>query len=205
MTIKFISETHQYIVDGKEYPSVSKLLEPIRNHIYRDIDPVVLNVAACRGTAIHKATEIIDVSATTEIPEKWAGYARAYEKFLNEHDVKWSHSESVFCSHKFEFAGTVDRIGKIDDNLCILDIKTTSKIHDALVIPQLSAYEMMYEESACKRGETLCYNLYILQLKNNGQYRLKQFQRNRKIVESLSVIYQFIHENKEEKSWESRF
>ena len=194
MPLEFRSNTHQYFLDGKEIPSVSKLLEPINQQVYDQVDQSILHQAAFRGSTIHKATEIIDAGGTPKVPEKWDGYIKAFEHFLKEHDVQWQHIEQMFASVQYGYAGTIDRIGEIDGWSCIVDIKTSYKIHEKLVIPQLTAYEMLCLE---KIPPKVNYRLYILGLQNNGRYELKEFRANRKLVKSLIKLYKFMNQTEE--------
>lgn len=195
MGLVFKEETHQYFLDGKEIPSVSKVLEPLHSLVYSDdIDSLVLAAAAARGTAIHEATEVIDATGGAEVPKKWQGYTDAYHSFLKEHNVTWLYTEHQLGSSKYGFAGTVDRIGEIDGNNCILDIKTTYKIHDKLVIPQLTAYQMLATENGLS---TTHQKLYILQLQNTGAYTLQEFKSDEKIFKALLTMYEFMNHKEE--------
>ena len=52
--LKFDEERHEYLLNGKKLPSVTKLLD---NGEYNNVDPEVLNRARERGTEIHKELE----------------------------------------------------------------------------------------------------------------------------------------------------
>ena len=51
--IEFIPETHQYIVDGKEVPSVTTILNYMSDVEYGKIPQATLDQAARRGTLVH--------------------------------------------------------------------------------------------------------------------------------------------------------
>ena len=193
MPLVFEEETHRYFLDGKEVPSVSALLEPLNKSVYSDIPSDILQAAAERGTAVHRATEDIDAGISFDFCEEWFGYIEAYMDFKKEHEVKWFATEQMYASKKHKFAGTVDRVGMIDDNFSILDIKTTSTIHKTLVIPQLTLYEMLYDEEV---GVDKVEKRYILQLQKKGKYKLQEFEQNAKLAKALLEIYKFKEKNK---------
>ena len=122
------------------------------------------------------------------------GYQEANRGFLREHEVEWTATEKPMGSRKYGCAGTVDRIGKIDGALALLYIKTTSKIHDNLVIPQLTFYNLLAEEYGFPGIE----RFFILQLKKDGVYRLREYKANPVVALSLLWIYDFVNDRKGE-------
>ena len=52
--LEFNEESHKYTLNGKELPSVTKLLD---DGTYKDVDPVILQRACQRGHEIHKEIE----------------------------------------------------------------------------------------------------------------------------------------------------
>ena len=53
--LKFNEETHTYTLNGKELPSVTKLLD---DGTYTNVDPTILQRACDRGHEIHKELEL---------------------------------------------------------------------------------------------------------------------------------------------------
>lgn len=194
MTLIFYEDFHEYVLDGVTVPSVSELLEPLRDREYSHVPPRILEEAAERGTEVHTATEMIDNGKEFEFPEEWFGYLEAYQSFLREHEVEWTATEKPLGSRKYGYAGTVDRIGKIDGASALLDIKTTSKIHDKLVIPQLTFYNLLAEENGFPGIE----RFFILQLKKDGTYRLREYKANPVVALSLLWIYDFVNDREGE-------
>ena len=56
-TLEYFDETHTYLYDGLMLPSVSQILGTKYRNEYASVPPAVLNNAAQRGTAVHKAIE----------------------------------------------------------------------------------------------------------------------------------------------------
>ena len=160
-------DTHTYIVDGVELPSVTTILRFIRADL-GTVNPSVLAMAAERGKAVHAACEMIDYGGDFEIQDGIEGYLRSYNTFLRDYSPEWVGIESPACSPGRGFAGTIDRWGFIDDAPAVVDLKTvgspTRETYISLCAQTAAyAYCLGYNEG-CRR--------YGLFLKANGDYRL---------------------------------
>ena len=160
-------DTHTYIVDGVELPSVTTILRFIRADL-GTVNPSVLAMAAERGKAVHAACEMIDYGGDFEIQDGIEGYLRSYNTFLRDYSPEWVGIESPVCSPGRGFAGTIDRWGFIDDAPAVVDLKTvgspTRETYISLCAQTAAyAYCLGYNEG-CRR--------YGLFLKANGDYRL---------------------------------
>jgi len=170
--IEFNEEKHIYTIDGRVIPSVTDICSPITADHYGSINSAVLEMASRRGTAVHEATELIDLGSMPDDDPEIDGYVNAYLDFLLDYNPKWEYIEWV-GHYKgeydgLEFCGTVDRAGRVGDEFWVLDIKTTAsptKENYIATCCQTRAYEMMLETNhLCKRK--------ILYLKKDGSYRL---------------------------------
>ena len=170
--IDFDEAKHIYTIDGKVIPSVTDICSPITADHYGSINSAVLEMASRRGTAVHEATELIDLGSMPDDDPEIDGYVNAYLDFLLDYQPKWEYVEWV-GHYKgdydgLEFCGTVDRAGRVGDEFWVLDIKTTAsptKENYIATCCQTMAYAMMLEaERSCDR--------YILYLKKDGTYRL---------------------------------
>ncbi|MBQ5684734.1 MAG: hypothetical protein IIV27_03745, partial [Clostridia bacterium] len=115
MSFEFIEETHKYLLDGEPLPSVTEILSPLQAESFAAINPMVLQAAADRGTAVHEITEAMDYDMDYEdmISPDLVPYVDAYDDFLMDHECEWEGVEMPV--HFFEqYAGTVDRFGYID-------------------------------------------------------------------------------------------
>ena len=161
-------ESHTYIVDGQEVPSVTTILNYMSDVEYGGINRAVLDQAARRGSLVHEYTELIDCDYDPEEVEyEVVGYLKAYKDFLRDYKPDWVMIEEPLYCEDYGYAGTVDRIGYIDGNLCIVDIKTLAsptKMQKFTVSAQTSAYERAYGEYIGKR--------YALYLGKDGDYNL---------------------------------
>lgn len=169
--IEFFPEEHKYLVDGKEVPSVTTVLNYMSDVEYRTIPQNVLDQAARRGTLVHEYTELLDYDALPdEIEYEVQGYIKAYADFLRDYKPDWLLIEAPVYSEE-GYVGTVDRCGIIDGKGCVLDIKTVSsptKMQKFTVSAQTQAYEIAVEETYQYAVEAR----YALYLTSDGEYNL---------------------------------
>lgn len=119
-------------------PSVTQLLE--YGHLVDNsfIDPHY----AEDGTEIHTMTELMDkglYDASLCVDRVHAAMV-GYEQFLLEHDVVWELTEQKVFHNELFYAGTLDRLGTVDGNHFLVDIKSGQKYRWHVV--QVAAYLM---------------------------------------------------------------
>lgn len=112
----FFDLSHTYTVDGEEYPSVSEISRFASREIYGEVNQFNLDNACNRGSAVHKATEILDKYGSVECSEDIENYIRAYVSFRKDFGVKdYAYIEKPLANENLKYAGTIDRIYKIDE------------------------------------------------------------------------------------------
>lgn len=181
----FFDTEHRYTLDGEELPSVSEVTRFISREIYGDIGQFNLDRAAERGTAVHKATEILDKYGKVEITEDIEPYIKAYVAFRKEHECDWKYIERQSYEPGKRYAGTIDRLGTLDGVCTLVDIKTTSSIskrHRTLYSVCLTLYRRMFPDEDVKQ-------LVILQLKNDGTYRIHRLEPLEELAESCVIMH----------------
>lgn len=161
----FREKDHVYILDGERLPCVSDLCRFISRDIYKETPVWMMEAAAERGTAVHKATEELDKTKGVCVDDEYAPYVQAYAKFLHEHDVVWELSEHSLWHPQHRYAGTIDRYGTVDGLKTLVDLKTTYRVHKPLCTASLNLYRMLLEA----RGRAV-ERLMILHLKKDGTY-----------------------------------
>lgn len=72
--LKFYDEGHIYEYRNQVIPSVSEILRFMSREVYGEIDKYILDHAAERGTAVHKAAVELDLHGTVECDEEIFGY-----------------------------------------------------------------------------------------------------------------------------------
>lgn len=101
-----------------------------------------VTAAALRGTQIHDLGEKIAHGEAIDVPPEHRGPVEAYARFLDEWDVTTVATETPLCSLTHKYGGTADnwsKIGKRDNAMCLLDVKTGKGIYSE-VAWQLAAY-----------------------------------------------------------------
>ena len=146
----FDEDKHEYSVDGIKLPSVTEIVSPFTFSKYR-VDAAVVNQAAYRGKIIHEVCADYDMGAYTDgvlLNPEIASYLKAWIDFCHDYKPEWLLVEQAMACN--DFAGTVDRVGIIDGNPCIVDIKTTSSMDRASKIAlsaQIAGYIMLCDSN----------------------------------------------------------
>jgi hypothetical protein len=182
--LEFYDKGHIYMQGGERLPCVSDLCRFLHKEIYRDAPVWQMEAAADRGTAVHKATELLDTTGTAEISSEYAPYLEAYASFLREHCVEWELVEHPDYHPAYRFAGTIDRYGMVDGYKTLLDIKTTYTVYKPLCSASLNLYRMMLEAR-----QKSVERLMILHLKKDGKYKLIQFNFDDLVPMALITLH----------------
>jgi len=124
--------------------------------------------AADAGTLAHdmveryiqqKMPETALVGASAEIAELARGAFQAYLSWEKMTNLVIVETEVSLVSEEYQFGGTIDAIGEVEDTLVLVDWKTSSGIYPDYLI-QLAAYKRLYEENnpnrPIKGGFHLC-------------------------------------------------
>jgi hypothetical protein len=112
----FYDDEHIYTVDGEEFPSVSEISRFASREVYGEVSQFNLDNACSRGSAVHKATEILDKYGKCECDEDIEPYIRAYVQFRKDFGIKdYAHIEKALAHEELKYAGTIDRIYTIDE------------------------------------------------------------------------------------------
>lgn len=165
----FDESKHVYTVGGAQVPSVSRILRPLTADVYGEIDRDILRKAAEFGTAVHACTELLDLNDLDEssVEAEWRPYVDAYVKWKETAQPEVLHIEDRLACSKY--AGTLDRIVRINGELWVIDLKTTSLIHKHVGV-QLAAYAALAEKFY---GGT--YRRAALQLREDGAFKVFEF------------------------------
>ena len=162
--IEFHEEDHTYWYNGIRVPGVSEIIEGA-GLTDANAKQHYTKFHADRGTAVHKACELLDKGVLDEssLDPEIVGYVEAYKKFIEEYKPEWPHIElKVFNAISF-YAGTLDRFGTIGYDLVVLDIKTGQKAKWHAI--QLALY------TNALPGRPQHAKLYGLYLKRDGSFK----------------------------------
>lgn len=140
-TLEFFPETHTYLYDGLMLPSVSQILGVKYKNDYASVPPAVLNNAAKRGTAVHKAIENFNVSGYDDGSEA----VRNFKFLQKQYGFEVLDSELPLVLFKYDMpiaCGRLDMTMLIDGQTGIADIKTVSALNKEKIAYQLNLYRI---------------------------------------------------------------
>ena len=139
--LEFYPETHTYLYEGLMLPSVSQILGMKYKNEYASVPPSVLNNAAQRGTAVHKAIENYNNSGYDDGSEAVRNF-----KFLQKQygfEVLDSELPIVIFKDDMPIAcGRLDMTMLMDGETGIADIKTVSVLNKDKIAYQLNLYRI---------------------------------------------------------------
>ena len=158
----FDEALHQYTVGGIVVPSVTQLLQPLRD--FSGIPPAVLERKRAIGVAVHKATELDDEGTLDEntVHPIVQPYLKAYRKWRAEMNVFVLASERRVYHPTLRYAGTLDLEVQIRGRKWIVDKKTAQSAH-----PSWALQTAAYREPLPNKAELLCASLI---LSDDGTY-----------------------------------
>jgi len=152
--IEFEENGHIYKVDGKKKLSVNGIIDgaglrrPFRGSpIYGQ-----------RGTAVHLLCQYYDENRLGEVLQ-YQGYLDSYIKFLSMTKLFYFQIEEIQYSEKHNYCGTPDRLGFMDKQAFILDIKSGVPTQTDGIA--LYGYQLLQDKPEK-------YKLYDLFLKKDG-------------------------------------
>lgn len=169
----FDEDRHEYSVDGIKLPSVTEIVSPFTFSKYK-VDAAVVNQAAFRGKIIHEVCADYDMGAlsdTDEIAPDIAMYLKAWKDFCHDYQPEWLMIEQPMACN--DYAGTIDRVGIIDGEPVIVDIKTTSSMDRASKIAlcsQIAGYIMLCDSNTEYHIQSK--NCMGVQLTKEGKYNV---------------------------------
>ena len=137
---------------------------------YGNVKPEVLEKAAARGTAVHKAIELLndnDLDWDSLHPEI-APRVGAYQQFVLDSGWRHLHAEQMLYSHR-GFAGQMDEIGMLNKKRTLLDFKSSYEKDQAAWNVQTQAYLELWNENHPEVEINACFALW---LNRNGEYEL---------------------------------
>lgn len=145
-TLEYFDETHTYLYDGLMLPSVTQILGVKYKNDYASVPPAVLNNAAQRGTAVHKAIENYNNSGYDDGSEAVRNF-----KFLQKQygfEVLDSELPLVLFIDDMPIAcGRLDMTMLMDGQTGIADIKTVSTLNKEKIAYQLNLYRIGLRQS----------------------------------------------------------
>lgn len=141
-TLEYFDDTHTYLYDGLMLPSVTQILGVKYKNDYASVPPAVLNNAAQRGTAVHKAIENYNVTGYDDGSEA----VRNFKFLQKQYGFEVLDSELplvIFNDDNVPIAcGRLDMTMLMDGETGIADIKTVSTLNKEKIAYQLNLYRI---------------------------------------------------------------
>lgn len=166
-------DTHTYTVEGRIVPGVTSILTKAGLTDFSMVHPVLLERKRRQGTLAHLVTEYDDLGILDEatVSPDLLPFLEAWRKFKADYSFEPQEIELPVYSSKYRYAGTLDRVGVLEGDQVLIDIKTSSQVDLMAVGPQTAAYENGYKEWAAidKRKK---FKRYVVKLTPEGEYRL---------------------------------
>lgn len=197
MSLTFDENGHVYRYNGKEIPSVSRILVSegfINTGWFTD-------EGRLRGSAVHLHIKHHCLKAgCMAVPKAFDGYMKAWKSFEENCDWEPFYIETpLSTSDGPMFAGTPDQVGLMNNIPAVIDIKT-GKISKATGL-QLAAYAILIdanldaENTDKKWHEPL--KRFTIQLNKDGKYNITEFKdyMDRFIFTSALAIYNWKRNN----------
>ncbi len=142
----FQEDGHRYFrADGKELQGVTGMLHRrIFKDTYNGVSEDVLKAAAERGTKIHSRIQLYDMSGMgTDMPE-----VANYALLKTQNKLECLASEYLVSDDDY-IASAIDKVyhmdGDADNEVWLVDIKTTYNFQREYVAWQLSVYAFLFE------------------------------------------------------------
>lgn len=183
MNLTFNEEKHEYRLGDKILPSVSEIMKAITTFFYKDVPQMALDIACKRGTQVHKVIYDYELFDDYEIEDKYKPYFESYLKFKEDYKPKILHQEKMLTNG--EFAGTIDYICKIDNEIWLIDHKTSKEIHENLIAVQEAGYDQLCTYNGIKIDK-----FGAVHLRKDG-YELREITPNKEMWEICKKCYEY--------------
>lgn len=157
-----VNGKRHYISNGKKYPSVTTVLDYCsdktalmewRKRVGAEEAERISSRARNRGTAMHSLCEKLVLNHSFDFEEEMPTTVMMYkqlEKILKKNVDNIKCVEECLVSHHLGVAGRVDLIASYDDEVSIIDFKTSTKLkkkdHITNYFQQASLYSYMFWE-----------------------------------------------------------
>lgn len=189
--LTFDDARHIYRLDGIEIPSVSRVMEPLKDANYAGISEKTLRRAADKGTSVHDSIENFVKFGIEDVDPEFRAYFDAFLQWWMEFQPILVGSEIRIYHIILRYGGTIDLLVYIDGKLILIDVKTTYTVSDMSCGVQLEAYAKALESHGIKVDEK-----QILHLKRDGKYKVHHYPTNDsqrwRVFGALKCVYDYI-------------
>lgn len=198
--LTFDEASHIYRLNGDVIPSVSKLMEPLKDQCYGGISKRTLENAANKGSSVHNSIENWIKFGIDDIPSEHRGYFNGFMEWWKQCKPRVFGSEVRIYHKLMRYGGTIDLLCEIGGLLELIDFKTTYSLLEMTCGVQLEAYS----QALISHGITP-QRKHILHLKKDGKWAFREFPakdpaRCRVMMTSLVKLLELIQGGEEKES-----
>jgi hypothetical protein len=184
----FNADTHEYLHGTRRVRSVTGMIKAAG--LLGPAAAFYSKEAAERGTRVHRACLDFDLGLVPDIQHEEAMYLDSYAQWSDLCRPIWTTMEEPKHSERFDFAGTADRVGTINDRPVIVDFKTggAASWHGL----QLALYDILYDELP-----TMIRRRLVLHLRNDGGVpQMVEYQNTNDYATAYILLSQRGHNDK---------
>lgn len=164
--LTFEESTHTYMLEGQKIPGVTELMKPLSQSVYKNINQGTLETAAARGSAVHEAIENYAKFGIEDCEPELRGYFDAFLAWAKKSRAVFAASEIAVYNKTYRYAGTIDLLCWVGDELWLVDVKTTAQVNEMLTSVQLVAYDAALATHGVKTARKI-----VLHLKKDGKHK----------------------------------
>lgn len=158
----------KHTINGLPAPSVTQILQGVGTVDYSSAPANAMARGADRGRKVHTSCQLLDEGDLDEstLDEVLLGYVEGYKKFLAESDFTIVKQEEPVACEELGYVGKPDKLGLLNFEPCILDIKT-GEVKEWVAL-QIWGYGLAIHGLDYGGTDLHC----ALQLTKDGKYRL---------------------------------
>lgn len=188
--LTFEEAPHIYRLNGIQIPSVSRLMEPLKNISYAGVSGRTLEKAAAKGTAVHNSIENWIKFDIDDVPTEHRGYFDGFVEWQEKFKPEIVASELRVYHKLLEYGATIDCLCFINGELTLVDYKTTYALMEMSCGVQLEAYS----QALASHG-IVVQRKHILHMKKDGKWDFPEFPAKDpirwRVVGSLKCLYDY--------------
>ncbi len=154
------------------------------------------DTAKLRGTTVHSIIEAYKASGVKveSIPEI-KPFSDAFFQWIKDFDAELEESEKTVFSEKYQYAGTLDLLIRLNGELVLVDVKTSK---DGAIYVESYLQCSAYIEALNEMGIPV-KRAFVLGLGANGKYNFKEAYMATDAFINCKGLYEFLNKEKLEK------
>ena len=190
--LTFEDLTHTYRLNGLVIPSVSTIMEPLKEELYKGISNSTLANAAEKGTIIHNSIENWIKFDIDDTPSEYKGYFDGFLEFWNEYKPVVVGSEIRIYHKLLGYGGTIDLLAYINDKLTLIDYKSTYTVSDMTCGVQLEGYSQALASHGLRAEQKMILHLM------KDKWKTVPYPANDpvrwRVFGALKTVYDYTHQ-----------